>query len=168
MKADAILEYFAPLREFLVEANEKLRQQDEVRDVLAKYNDEATIQCHRVQISDWDQTTDLKNQTKQDIHAKAVAERALFTKDQIDKHFRALNPDEFSDERIRRQIKSITNLGSNALNEARLLNLTYTISEMVKIYNTAEFCEYTKPNCADDEHLTLDPGMRKNTRINPL
>lgn len=165
MSADAILEYFAPLRQVLVAENERLRKEDEVREVLAKYNEEATVQCHRVRIADWDKTTDLNNRTKEEIYAKAVAENAQFTKNQIDAHFRGLNTNGFTDERIKRQIKHISNLGANALNETRLLELTDTISEMVKIYNKAEFCDYSKPNCTDDERLTLDPGKRNNNAL---
>lgn len=160
MSAAAILEYFAPLQEFLIEANKRLKQQDEVRDILAKYNEEASIQNNKLQLATWDKTTDLKNETKQDIYVKTVSESAKFTKDQIELHFRNLNPEEFTDERIKRQIKSITNLGTNALNEEQLRNFTNTLSEMIQIYNTAEFCEYKKENCTENERLTLDPGLK--------
>lgn len=162
MSADAIIEYFAPLQEYLVEANKKLKKQDDVREILVKYNEEATVQCNRLQIADWDKTTDLKNQTKQDIYTKTVALNAKFTKEQIDTHFRGLDLNEFTDERVKRQIKLITNLQKDALNEDDLVNFTNTVAEMVKIYNTAEFCAFSKPNCTDEERLTLDPGTNDN------
>lgn len=168
MSAAAILEYFAPLHEFLIEANKRLKKQDEVRDILAKYNEEASIQNNKLQLATWNKTTDLKNETKQEIYVKTVSESAKFTKDQIELHFRNLNPEEFTDERIKRQIKFITNLEINALNEEQLRNFTNVLSGMINIYNTAEFCEYKKANCTENERLTLDPGIKTQMLANWL
>lgn len=158
MSADAILEYFKPLHDFLTVENQRLAKEDEVRQILSIYNEEASIQCQKLQNADWDKTTDLNNNTKEEIYAQTVVENARFTKNQYELHFSHLNLDDFTDEKVRRQSQIIADLGQNSLNESRLFDLTNTISEMVKIYNKAEFCAYGKPDCAKDERLTLDPG----------
>lgn len=158
MSADAFLEYFKPLQDFLKDANQRLAKEDEVRQILAKYNVDATKQCTKLQLADWDKTTDLNNATKQQIYQKAVAENAAFAKQQYQLHFSHYNADDFSDENVRRQVTLLKRLGKDALNESDLLKLTEHIEKMVKIYNTATFCGYDKPNCSDSERLTLDPG----------
>lgn len=158
LSADAILEYFKPLHDFLMIENQRLASEDEVRQIFEKYNKEARVYANKVTIADWDKTTDLKNQTKEDIYVEIVAENAKFTKEQYDLHFRNLSAENFSDEKIRRQIKDVKNLGTSILNESRLRQFTETVNEMVKIYNTATFCSYFKPNCTEKERLTLDPG----------
>lgn len=163
MNAHAILEYFKPLHDFLTIENQRLAKEDDIRQNLSKYNEEASIQCQKLQIADWDKTTDLNNITKAKIYAQAVAENARFTKSQYQLHFSHLHPNDFTDEKVRRQVQLIGDLGQNALDETRLLELTDTISEMVKIYNKAEFCAYGKANCT--KHLTLDPGKYINSML---
>lgn len=158
MSADAILEYFKPLHDFLKEANKKLAIEDEVRQLLIKYNENASKQCTKLQLADWDKSTDLKNETKLQIYQRAVSENAAFTKEQYKLHFSHYNADDFSDEKVRRQIKILKNLGREALDEPDLLSLTENIEKMVQIYNTATFCSYHKQNCSDEERFTLDPG----------
>lgn len=156
MAADALLEYFEPLRKFLTTENKRLAKEDEVRQLLEQYNIEASRQCNKVQIADWDKTTDQNSDEKQKAYTRAIAENAEFTKDQFNRHFANLKLDDFPDEKVRRQIKLIGDFGANILNQTELNELTDTISEMVKIYNNATFCKYDNPNCS--KRLTLDPG----------
>lgn len=158
MSTDALLEYFKPLQEFLAAENQRSESDDKIHQMLSTYNTEASKQCHKVQIADWDRTTDLNNKTKEEIYARAVAENAEFIKEQNNRYFKHLNPNDYNDGKIQRQIKLIRDLGTNALSERRLLELTDTISEMVLIYNQAEFCGYQNQNCSKDQRLTLDPG----------
>lgn len=158
LTSDAILEYFKPLSDFLAIENEKLAQEDEIRQKLADFDKEATKMCQKVQSADWEKTTDLNNQSKQDIYNQAIAENAKFMKEET-KQFRDLNPNDFPDYRIRRQIHLVSNLKSEALDEPKLIELTNTISTMIGIYNRAEFCKYSEPNCS--KPMTLDPGENK-------
>lgn len=162
MSADAILEYFKPLHEYLKQANKKLAVEDEVRQLLVKYDQEASKQCTKLQLADWDKTTDLNNETKLQIYQRAVSENAAFTKEQHKLHFGHYNADDFADEKVRRQIQILKNLGREALDEPDLLKLTENIEKMVQIYNTATFCSYYKQNCSDEERFTLDPGKQNN------
>lgn len=158
MSADAMLEYFKPLHDFLKDANKQLAKEDEVRQLLIKYNENASKQCTKLQLADWDKTTDLENKTKQQVYQEAVTENAAFMKEQYKRHFSNYNADDFPDESVRRQIKILKDLGKDALDEPDLLKLTENIEKMIQIYNTATFCNYNKQNCSDGERLTLDPG----------
>lgn len=159
MSADAMLEYFKPLHDFLKDANKRLAKEDEVRQLLIEYNENASKQCTKLNLADWDKTTDLKNVIKQQIYQKAVTENAAFKKEQYKLHFSNYNADDFPDENVRRQIKILKDLGTDALDELDLLKLTENIEKMIQIYNTVDFCSFHKQNCSSkEEHLTLDPG----------
>lgn len=158
INSNAIVEYFKPLQDHLIEENKRWLIEDEARKALDKFSEEATVYCHKAEIADWDQTTDLNNETKAEIYAQAVAERAKFNKEQYQQIFSQYNLDEIKDEKIKRQLRKVSRLGSNVLDETRLLELTDIINKMVKIYNTATFCNYTNQNCAENERQTLDPG----------
>lgn len=155
VSAKALLEYFKPLRDFLNEEIKRFKS-DAMRPILAEYNKNAAIQCNKLKLADWAKTTDVNNVEKSRAYAKAVEEHAKFVKEQHKQHFQGLDPSDFSDEQIQRQIKIITNIGKFALNESRLAELTATKEQMEKIYNNAEFCDYREPNCT--EKLTLEPG----------
>lgn len=155
ISAKALLEYFQPLRDFLIDEINDMKS-DALRSILAEYNDMAAKQCNKLQLADWAKTTDVNNEEKSKAYAKAVEEHAKFVKDQHKTHFHGLNPSDFNDENIQRQIKFIANIGKYALNDIRLAELTQTMDEMEKIYNNAEFCDFQQPNCT--KKLTLDPG----------
>lgn len=159
--ADAILEYFKPLRKVLVEQTERLRQEDEVRKKLEKYDQESTVYFQNVRKADWDKTTDLQDPVKEDIYIKAVAANAEFVKDSYKSTFLQYANETYPDEKISRQIKFIGNLGTNALDPTRLVEFTSTVNEMVKIYNSATFCPYNNQDCADDQRMSLEPGKSR-------
>lgn len=158
IKADAILEYFEPLRKVLVEQTERLRQEDQVREKLEKYDQESTVYCQKVQSADWDKTTDLQDPVKEDIYVKAVADNAQFVKMSYNEIFLKYANETYPDEKISRQIKFIGNLGTNALDPKKLSVFTSIVNEMVKIYNSATFCPYNNQDCADDQRMSLEPG----------
>lgn len=158
MSADALLEYFQPLHDFLKDANQRLAKEDEVRQILIKYNEDGSKQCTKLVLADWAKTTDLNNTAKQDSYQNAIAENAAFAKEQYQLHFSHYNPDDFSDESVRRQIQILKRLGTDVLDASDLQKLTDQKEKMIKIYNTATFCSYHNQNCSDSERLTLDPG----------
>lgn len=159
MSAAALLDYFKPLHDFLIVENKRLADEDKMRQTLQMYNVDASKMCNKLQLAEWDKITDINNEEKAKIYAATLAEHAKFIKDEYNKHFNGSMPDHFRDEKIQRQILYITNLGISALNESQLNNLTNAKTEMEKIYNNAEFCGYSSPNCTKEERLTLDPGI---------
>lgn len=158
VSADAILEYFAPLREVLVEETERLRQEDEVRQLLEKYNEDALPYRQNMVSADWNQTTDLNDPLKEAIYVKAVAENANFTKSQYETIFSQYKNQTFPDEKITRQINLIGQLETGALNDTQLKAFTQVVNNMLKIYNTATFCPYNNQDCAGDQRMSLEPG----------
>lgn len=159
MSASAILEYFKPLYDFLVKENIKLAKEDVVRQKLEQYDKKASELNEKIQLAQYDLFTDINNKTKESLSVQAVRENAKFRKDQYEIHFKGMKPDDFSDEKIQRQILYLTNLKTDILDDAKLKNLTEIKADMFKVYNNAKFCDYSTPNCKDDEKLTLDPGI---------
>lgn len=163
--ADAILEYFHPLRKVLVDETKKLIAEDEVRRKLEKYNKEAIPYAHNMKIADWDQATDLNDPLKEEAYVKSVAANAEFTKIQYETNFREYKNKTFIDNKLTRQINLLSELETNALDKTKLTEFTSTVNQMVKIYNTATFCPFNNTNCAPDQHLTLDPGTNHTSCI---
>lgn len=166
ISASALLEYFNPLYEFLKEDNKEheslqaINEENEnkMRETLNRFNEEATIKNHNLQIAEWNRITDLNNQTLATIYEQAVRDNAQFRKEQYNIHFREVQPESFSDQQIRRQVRFAKNLDVNILDDTKLDELTKVKSEMEKIYNRAQFCSYYNQNCSKDHELTLDPG----------
>lgn len=139
---------------------ERLRQEDEVRQKLEKYNEDALPYCQNKQSADWNQTTDLNDPLKEEIYVKAVAESAKFTKSQYETIFQQYKNQIFPDEKINRQINLIGQLEKDALNDTQLNAFTHVVNEMLKIYNTATFCPYNNQNCAGNQRMSLEPGKK--------
>lgn len=159
MSASAILEYFKPLHDFLVKENIKLAKEDDVRQKLEQYDKKASELNHKLRLAEYAHATDSNNKTKESLFSQALREIAKFRKDQYEIHFKAVKPNDFIDEKIQRQILYVTNLETDILDDAKLKNLTDIKADMLSVYNNAKFCDYSKPNCEDDEKLTLDPGI---------
>lgn len=158
MSAKALLEYFKPLHVFLIDEIKRLKDKT-LRPILSEYNNLAALQCNKLQLAEWAKITDVNNEDKSKAYTKAINEHAKFVKDQYSQHFSGLKSSDFSDEQIQRQIKILTNIGVNALNESRLAELTETKVKLEKIYNNAEFCDFYEPNCTNK--LTLEPEMKE-------
>lgn len=154
--AEPLIEYFKPLHDFLREENKRLADEDKFRQLLASYDRNASAECRKLKLAEWDKITDLNNEAKRDAYERAVKENGKYIKEQYNQHFRGLGPSNFTDEAIKRQISLLSKLGVNALEESRLAELAEVKVEMEQIYNGAEFCPWNKPNCT--KKLTLDPG----------
>lgn len=157
ISANAILEYFQPLQDFLKIEN-SVRMEREIQVKLNNYNLVATQQMNKLQLAEWNYITDINNQSKIEAKKRATNENAKFVKQQYNKHFKGLKPEDFTNESIQRQILYLSKLGVNILNESRLNELSNAKSSMQKIYNNAVFCDYFNQNCRPNEMLTLDPG----------
>lgn len=109
--------------------------------------------------AEWAVATDLNNVTKHEILSKVVTENAKFSKDQYSLLFKGLNPNDFLDEKLQRQVAQLSKLGVDALDEKTLNEFTEIKGNLEKFYNNAKFCDYKKPDCdLDKDGLTLDPG----------
>lgn len=159
INAQALLEYFKPLYEFLQEENRKIKE-EEMTETLKEYDEKISEMCNKVQNADWDRTTDLANEDKKKLFEEAVLENAKLTKEYFDEHFKGENPDDYENPLVKRQIMRVNTLGVNILSETDLKNLTGVIDKMSSIYGQAKICPYNKQDCdLETEGLALDPGM---------
>lgn len=159
VSTSAILEYFRPLHDYLKKAIQKLKNEDEMRQTLAKHNVVATKECTKLMQAEWGVVTDIQNETKHKLYEEALNANAKFKQEQYRLHFKGQNHSSYTDENIQRQLMYLTNLGISALSEKRLTERTKAISNMEKIYNTAVFCPYNQTNCKESEMITLDPEI---------
>lgn len=116
LSAVSILEYFAPLQEFL-------KKQNEMSDILDKYEEEMSIECNKLVKAEWAVATDTENEELQRQLAEAVTEGAKFSRKNYDDHFAGKNPDDYTNELVRRQLKYLTQLGRDALELDDLRNV---------------------------------------------
>jgi peptidyl-dipeptidase A len=135
--------------------------EDELKDFLANvYEKMASDMCTRLNEAEWNYDTDINNEEKQQILLNVTLEAAALQKDNWQKYFKDLNPDDYQDEEIKRQVKDLRILGNAALDEEKLSELTTTTNSMTNIYSTAKICPYTNINCdLSKDGLSLEPGI---------
>lgn len=161
LSASALLQYFKPLHDFLLEKNAELKKEHDVRLTLHTYNGDASNECTNFVTADWNLATDLNNKEKQELYKKAVEKHAAFKKEKYQTIFKDLKGKEFADERMQRQIKFLAMLDTDILEEDKLNQLTQTIMRMEQFYNLAKVCPYKEQDCDLEQPnvgMTLDPG----------
>lgn len=156
VNADAMLEYFRPLRRFLVEEIDYLKREDEIRQKLDQFNDIAVQKCNKYMTAVYDYKMDLDNEVKEKRFQEVVLEDANFFKQQFKDTARHLNATDFRDEKLQRLIKSLQHIGIDALPEDQLAERNSLTSLMEKIYSLAKVCDMRRPNCT--KKLSLEPG----------
>lgn len=140
LSAKALLEYFAPLKEFL-------RKQNEMSDILDKYDEEAVVECNKIVKAEWAVATDTENEEKQKQLAEAVVESAKFSRKNYDESFKGQNPDDYTNELVKRQLKYLTQLGRDALDENDLNNVSqiYCLLGSVRDNKINDLCFSSQP-----------------------
>jgi peptidyl-dipeptidase A len=155
ISAEALLEYFKPLQDFL-------KKQNEMSDLLDKYDKESAIISNKLVKAEWAVATDSENATLKEEQAKLVLESAAFNRKYYEDHFKGVNPEDYTNELTKRQLKYLTKLGRDALDDNKLEQLTKTTQKIEEIYNTAKICPFNKKECdLKTEGLTLDPDITK-------
>lgn len=117
MSAAAILEYFAPLQEFM-------KKQNDMREALDTFETEASLECNKLVIAEWDVATDTDSTEKEERLTEAVLEYARFSRQMYDEHFKDVTPEDYVDESVQRQLKFLTKLGRDILEEEELNNVS--------------------------------------------
>lgn len=163
MSADALLEYFSPLRTFLQAEIAKITNDDQIRSVLSTYDEEATDFCNSLVTAEWNQVTDVNSDEKKQLLQDAILENAAFVKDQFEAHFSAVNMDDYLSDDVKRQLRILSKLGKNILDEDKLKDLTETQTRMETVYNNGRICPYSKQDCdlTSDDALTLNPDIEE-------
>jgi peptidyl-dipeptidase A len=133
--------------------------EEELVQKLEVYDVEATEWCSRSSNARWNVQTDTENAENREILNNVTLEYAMFTTTFYNDVVKDLNIEDYKDEKIRRQLKSLKNRGVSALSPERLEQYNEVMKEMDKFYQLGSFCPYNKPDCEDDEKMTLDPEM---------
>ncbi|CRL05281.1 CLUMA_CG018154, isoform A [Clunio marinus] len=153
MSASALMEYFAPLQDFL-------KKQNDMSQILEDYDEKIQVQCNELVKAHWEVATDSENTTKQEAVSEAVVAYANFTLDFFESSFKGVNPDDYTDEVVKRQLKYATQVGRSILPTDDLENLTRISNGMMTTYNTAKICPHNQADCdLATEGLTLDPEI---------
>ncbi|KAB0802038.1 hypothetical protein PPYR_04224 [Photinus pyralis] len=161
LDASALLEYFQPLFEFLKKSNGPFPNDQELKNFLTlDYERSASMITNEQTHAEWNFVTDVNNPDKEQAQVAAALEAARFKKIYWDTYFKNLKTDNFKDELLKKQIKSLKLLGNAALNREDFKKYTETVNEMTKIYSTARICPYKQQNCnLQTEGIQLDPHM---------
>jgi len=174
ISSSALREYFAPLYDFLKLENDK-RQIDEMPAMLQLYETEGSSMCRKYVEAEYAVATDSENEQLRVDYERVVLENAEFTQRWHESTFKGANPDDFSDQLIKRQLKYLIHLGKDALDTEDLSELTNTQTSMENVYNLARICPYTMQNCNISDRavsLSLDPEiseiMSKSNNYNEL
>jgi len=79
----------------------------------------------------------------------------------FDEYFKEANPDDYTNEPVKRKLKILKDVGTAILSDSTLTNLTSTRNAMTLIYNNAKVCPFTNQQGCDlaTEGLTLDPDI---------
>lgn len=86
---------------------------------------------------------------------------AAFEKEQWDEYFQNLDPEQYDDPIVRRQVEFLLSLGVSVLDENELKDLNTYELRMQNVYSTARICPYRKQRCdLGKEGYELDPGER--------
>lgn len=112
------------------------------------------------------QTKAVDNMTTYDSHdslflqTKITLEYAQFRKKQYDDNFKDADINNFADEDVKRKLKFLKDIGTSALDDNDLTELTTKRNAMSFVYNTAKVCPFDNQNCnLATEGLSLDPEI---------
>lgn len=159
ISASALLEYFKPLHDFLIEQN-KAEVLANLPEQMQRYEEVGSKMCNKMVKAEWGVATDTNNEENRKILEETVLENNKFSRDWYDSVFKYLTPNDTTNKSYKRQLKYLTHLGRDALSVADLTELTKTQAEIEKIYNTAKICPFNKQNCnLATEGLTLEPEL---------
>ncbi|GJQ76247.1 hypothetical protein Trydic_g20308, partial [Trypoxylus dichotomus] len=164
LDGSAILDYFKPLYDYLVEYNNQsppFETEEELINWLGNtYEQFASENCYQQQIAEWDYATDINNPEKAAVLTQVTLDVAEKRKEWWQQYFAPLNVDDYQDEQLKRQLRSLKNLGSAALSADKLEEYTNVLQSMRNTYSTGKICPYTQQGCdLENEGLSLEPDI---------
>lgn len=148
--------------------------EDELKNFLENtYEKEASQNCYKANVAEFDYETDINNQTKQDLTTSTVLEIADWVKNIWTKYFKDIQPNDYSDPLLKRQVRTVHILGDAALEKEKLAQLTNITTTMTGIYGTGKICPYNNQQCDLSKNgLGLEPDiesiMAKSTDYDEL
>nr|CAH7716316.1 unnamed protein product [Callosobruchus chinensis] len=124
------------------------------------YEKEASDQCYKVSVAQFDFETDVRNKKKEELTTNLTLEQAAWVKNVWTKYFKDIQPEDYEDPIVRRELKFLKILGSAALEPKKLEKLNEVNNRMTEIYSTGKICPYKNQKCdLTKEGLNLEPGI---------
>ncbi|XP_052863782.1 angiotensin-converting enzyme-like [Anopheles cruzii] len=129
---------------------------------LEKYDQEVQYHCNRNAIANWDVATNTENVTLQEVQNTVSLEYAKFRNDYYERYFRDADVEQYRDEKVRKQLRLLKDLGTAALPAEKLEAYNRVMRRMDSAYQLAEVCPYANQHCGpDDPKWTLDPELER-------
>ncbi|XP_053674124.1 angiotensin-converting enzyme-like [Anopheles nili] len=142
-------------------------QRDELTEeqmvaALEQYDQDVRYHCNRNAIANWNVATDTENVFLQEVQNNISLEYAKFRNDYYEQYFKNANVESYQNEKVRKQLRLLKDLGTAALPAEKLASLNGIMRKMDTAYQLAEVCPYTNQQCgAADQKWTLDPELEK-------
>lgn len=123
ISAQALLEYFKPLQEYLKELNNQ--SNDEIMEnILYNYNDAAGRMTKKVVQAEWDVATDTNNKEKAETLNRVLVENSEFVNKWYEQ-YKHYEPSNFTDKSIQRQVRLLRTRGINTLEVSDLEKVSF-------------------------------------------
>uniref|UniRef100_A0A182LUT3 Angiotensin-converting enzyme n=1 Tax=Anopheles culicifacies TaxID=139723 RepID=A0A182LUT3_9DIPT len=153
MSADALIEYFQPLYDWLVKENKALGAFVGWEE---KSNIEGEILARRNAASEanWAYDSNITDENL-DVKNEVATENAAFFK-QISEYLAQFDYESFEDEDLKRRVKKLVGLGYSALPEEKFTKMLDAINNMKENYAKIKVCDYHDSSKCD---LALEPEL---------
>ncbi|KAJ8918902.1 hypothetical protein NQ315_016804 [Exocentrus adspersus] len=141
-------------------ARAKLTEEELKNFLQGTYEKEASQKCYKANVAEFDYETDITNKAKEELTTATTLEIAAWVKDVWTKYFKDIDPSDYNDPILKRQVRTVHILGDAALSKEKLGTITNTTNQMTGIYGVGKICPYTKQDCdLKKEGLTLEPDI---------
>ncbi|KAI4458412.1 angiotensin-converting enzyme [Holotrichia oblita] len=157
MSADALLEYFNPLHEFLIDANDQELTQEELEDyIYVDYQFAAVRELGAGRKVDWQ--FDLNMGTTRVAKLQSELETAAFRR-----YWRTFFADiEYTQQDILDQLEEVNNLGDAALSNDTLSELTDYLIDWKLRYSGIRVCPFQNSNCVVQQQGLNEEEIQRN------
>lgn len=157
MSGQALLEYFAPLKQFLQEENRKFKAA-EMGQIIERYNEQYSLACNEQVKAQYATQVDVGNPQLQQQLTQIMAANTQFVLDNYNRFFVDVDPTMFPDRLVSRQLQFLTEISINKLPQEDLSKLQNALGKMQNTYSSAKICPYTEQSCRTAT-LSLDPEL---------
>ncbi|XP_055551685.1 angiotensin-converting enzyme-like [Wyeomyia smithii] len=135
---------------------------EEIAAVLQQYDEEVRPFCNRQVTANWNVATNTEDEAAQEEQNSATLAYAKFRSDYYKQYFKDAVVENYQDEKVRKQLRLLKDLGTAALPESELEEYNKVMRRLDTTYQLAEICPYTNQECKEgDPKWTLDPEMEQ-------
>lgn len=157
VSGQALLEYFAPLHEFLQQENKKLMN-NAMESTIETYNQEYSVACNKQVKAQFATQLDVGNVTLLQELTSIMNENTQFVLENFNKYFAEADISDYEKEGIRRQLQYLTQISINRLPAEDFTGLNGYLGRMQHIYSSTLICPYDKQDCSEGS-MSLDPDL---------